>query len=154
MSSTRLFALLLQCIPLLGVVAFIAGALWAGILFSVSWLSGRARWMADGTEVGSLAMTLNRRWATPCLVVSLVSAMLWICTLPQRALSEPWLFGLAAALVALLLVHSSVLSRAARVARGSVSATRGEGLRRFVLVVSLAVLTTLVGLRGLPLSWP
>jgi hypothetical protein len=147
MSSTRLFALLVQCLPMLGVLAFIAGALWAGILFSVSWLSGRARWMADGTEVGGLAIMLNRRWATPCLVVSLASAFLWIYAQPQGLADERWLFGLGAALAVLLLVHSSVLHRAVRIANGSVTATRGEGLRRLVLVLSLTVVTALVGLR-------
>ena len=43
MSSTPLFAALARCLPMLGVIAFIALALWAGTLFSVSWLSGRAR---------------------------------------------------------------------------------------------------------------
>jgi hypothetical protein len=147
MSSTRLFDLLLHCTPMLGVVAFIAGALWAGILFSVSWLSGRARWMADGMEVGTLALTLNRRWATPFLVLSLTSAFLWMYALPPGAFNQGLFMGVGAALLVLLLVHSSVRSRAARVASGSVSATRGEGMHRVVLVLSLAVLTTLVGLR-------
>jgi hypothetical protein len=147
MSSTRLFVLLLQCLPVLGLVALIAGALWAGVLFSVSWLSGRARWMADGAEVGGLAMMLNRRWATPCLLVSLTSALLWIYAQPRGAADARWLPGLAAALAALLLVHSRVLNRAVRVANGSVAATRGEGLRRLILVLSLTAFTALVGLR-------
>ena len=147
MSSTPLFALAVRCLPMLGVIALIAGALWAGILFSVSWLSGRARWMADGVEVGTLALTLNRRWATPCLVVSLSSAFLWMWALPPGTLNEGLLMGVGAALLALLLVHSNVRSRAVRIANGSVSATRGEGVRRLLLVLSLTVLTTLVGLR-------
>jgi hypothetical protein len=151
MSSTRLVSLLADCVPMLGVVAFIAGALWAGILFSVSWLSGRARWMADGTEIGSLAISLNRRWATPCLAVCLMSACLWIYSLPRGLLPESSILGLGMALVVLLLVHSNVAVRASRVAHGSVSATRREGLRRFFLVVSLTVLTAVLGLR---LVWP
>jgi len=35
-------------------------ALWTGTLFSVSWLTGRARMMADGPEVG-LAQPTRRR---------------------------------------------------------------------------------------------
>jgi hypothetical protein len=143
--------LLTQCVPLLGVVALIAGALWAGILFSVSWLSGRARWMADGAEVGSLAATLNRRWAIPCLVVSVTSAFLWLYSLPQGTIGDARLVGLGIAMAALVLLHSSVLIRASRVARGVASATRGEGMRRFMLVLSLAAFTTLAGLQ---LVWP
>ncbi len=148
MESTRAFLLLEQCQPLLGVVAFIAGALWAGILFSVSWLSGRTRWMADGTEIGSLAIALNRRWGTPCEVVFLSAGFLWAYTRPAGAvLDVPWAIGLSVALAALLVVHWRVRGRALRVAGGNTSATRGEGMSRLALVLSLAALTTLVGLR-------
>ncbi|HEY8086791.1 MAG TPA: hypothetical protein VIF09_03080, partial [Polyangiaceae bacterium] len=68
MSSTPLGVFLQQCTPLLAAAAFLSLCLWVGVLFSVSWLSGRARWMADGTEVGELAAALNRRWAIPCFV--------------------------------------------------------------------------------------
>jgi hypothetical protein len=147
MASTRAFVLLMQCLPLLGVVALVAGALWTGVLFSVSWLSGRARWMADGTEVGQLALTLNRRWATPCLVVCLVSVFLWVSTFPAGTLDLASMWGIGAGLLALVLIHTNVVSRASRVSRGSSSATRGEGVRRLLLVVSLAAVTTIVGLR-------
>jgi hypothetical protein len=50
-------------------------------------------------------------------------------------------------MLGLLLLHSSVEHRAVRISRGNVSATRGEGVRRLMLVLSLAVLITLVGLR-------
>ena len=132
---------------MLGVVAFVAGSLWTGILFSVSWLSGRARWMADGSDLGNLAVSLNRRWATPCLVVCLASVSLWIWTQPAGAVDLASMWGLGAAMFALLLLHSSVEHRAVRISRGNVSATRGEGVRRLMLVLSLAVLITLVGLR-------
>jgi hypothetical protein len=147
MNTTRAFALLQEFLPVLGVVALITGALWAGILFSVSWLSGRARWMADGTEVGTLALALDRRWATPCLVACIASALAWACVTPSWLPGGPWLIGLGALLLVLVALHSSVSTRALRVARGSVSATRGEGLRRLMLVVSLAAVTALVGLR-------
>jgi hypothetical protein len=147
MTSTRAFALLHQCLPLLGVVAFVAGALWVGILFSVSWLSGRARWMADGTELGSLALSLNRRWATPLLIVCLASGSLWVFMVPAGSLDLPWASGLGGTILALLIVHSSVVARAMGVSRGSLRATHGEGVRRLLLVISLAALTILVGLR-------
>jgi len=147
MASTRAFELLRNCLPMLGVVAFVAGSLWTGILFSVSWLSGRARWMADGSDLGLLALSLNRRWATPCLVVCLASVTLWIWTQPPGAVDLASMWGLGAAMLVLLLLHSSVEHRAVRISRGYVSATRGEGVRRLMLVLSLAVLITLVGLR-------
>jgi len=149
--STPLFAAIVKCLPMLAVIALIAGALWAGTLFSASWLSGRARWMADATEAGTLAMSLNRRRATPCLLVSLASAVLWVWAQPHAVPDQAWLLGVGFAVVAALAVHSTVLIRTARVARGSIVATRGEGVRRFVLVLTLALLTTLVGGR---IVWP
>jgi hypothetical protein len=147
MSSTTLGIFLAHCTPLLGVVALICGALWVGILFSVSWLSGRARWMADNAQVGMLALALNRRWATPCLVVSLATACLWLSTVPNGLLQTPWIVGAGAALVAMLLVHTSVAARTRHIARGSVSATRGEGMRRLFLVLSLVMFAAIVTFR-------
>jgi hypothetical protein len=132
--------------PVLGAVAFIALALWVGVLFSVSWLCGRARWSADGSEPGKLAESLGRRWATPSLVVSIASGLLWIGTMPTIIpVGEVWRVGLGCALGAMLVVHFSVSMRARRVASGNVQATQGEAARRFALVLSLTALTMLIG---------
>ncbi|MGH7296455.1 MAG: hypothetical protein ACRELB_16075, partial [Polyangiaceae bacterium] len=61
-----------------------------------------------------------------------------------------WLAGVAAVVVALIVVHSSVALRARRVARVSVSATRGEGRRRLLLVLSMGLLAALISLRLRP----
>lgn len=144
MQSTLLYALLQRCIPALPVIAATAAALWLGIVFSVSWLSGRARWMADGCEIGSMAVTLSRRWGRTMLVVSLASAIAWIATLGFGLVSEEWCVEAAGVVLVLVLIHAGVDARAVRVSRGSVRATRGEGVRRAALVLSLAALTALV----------
>jgi hypothetical protein len=148
MSSTRAFVLLEQCTPLLAIMALLAGALWLGVLFSVSWLSGRARLAADGAEMGHLAVSLNRIWAMPLLLVSSLSGAAWIWTHPAP-LALPWLSGLGVVFLVLLGLHSIVARRATRVANGSLRATRGEGARRLALVVSMAALTSLVTLHVL-----
>ena len=144
MSSTPLGLLVQQCIPLLGVVALLSLSLWVGVLFSVSWLSGRARSMADGAEVGQLAAALDRRWAMPSIVASFATACLWVYVAPSARPGGTSLVALVGALLVLLAVHSSVSRRAAQVARGSIRATRGEGVRRLLLVLSLATIAALV----------
>jgi hypothetical protein len=126
---------------LLGVVAVVAGALWAGTLFAVSWLCGRARWRADSREIGALAVELNRRWATRCFVVGAVCALGWVGAAPSGTMEPYRVGGVGAGVLALVLLHGSVAQRAKRIADGSMRAARGEGLRRFALVLSLAMLT-------------
>jgi hypothetical protein len=147
MSSTPLGLLVQRCIPLLGVVALLSLSLWVGVLFSVSWLSGRARWMADGAEVGQLATSLDRRWAMPSIAASFATACLWVYAAPGASPGGASLIALVAALLVLLAVHSSVSRRAAQVARGRIGATRGEGVRRLLLVLSLATIAALVTFR-------
>lgn len=143
MMDTRAFALIAQCTPALAVLAALAAALWTGVLFSVSWLSGRARWSADGAELGQLAVTLNRRWATPLLCVALLSGLGWVLVTAQPV-PLPMMAGAGVGIAVLLALHSSVSTRAYRVAHGSLRATQGEGARRFALVLSLAALSAVL----------
>jgi hypothetical protein len=152
MTSTPLYAFVVRWLPDIAIVAaVISGALWTGVLFSVSWLSGRARWMADGVEVGSLALTLSRRWGTPLLTLCMASALVWVGVQQDATLQQggAWLLGLGGMVLVLLLLHATVDHRAMRVSRGSVRATQGEGMRRLALIMSLAALAALVGFQ-----WP
>jgi hypothetical protein len=132
----------------LSTMSFVAFcAFWTGTLFSVSWLTGHARMMADGPEIAGLALKLFRRWAAPLLVMSLVSGFVWLAGGPAERLRARWVYGVLAALCALLFLHAAVGSRAQRVVRGSVRATRGEVARRIGLVVSFCALIALAALR-------
>lgn len=129
-------------------MAFVACCgLWTGTLFSVSWLTGRARMMADGPEVGGLALTLFRRWAAPLFVVSFFTGFVWLAGGPADRLRAHWVYGIVGAMVALLLLHVVVGSRARRVVRGSVRAAQGEVIRRVALVVSFGAIIALAALR-------
>jgi len=133
---------------LLVAMSFVAAcALWTGMLFSVSWLTGRARMMADGPELASLALTLYRRWATPLLVLSLLSGFAWLACAPNERLRAHWVYGIMAAIVAMLALHATVGSRAERVARGSMRATQGEAFRRVALLVSFGAIIAFAALR-------
>jgi hypothetical protein len=138
-----------QLAPMLAVLALVVGALWVGTLFAASWLCGRSRFAADPTELGTLAVALNRRWTTPFLFVSVTSAAAWLCLLPNGALSTRWLYVVCVAILSLVFIHTSVRRRATRIASGSVSAIRGEALMRVALVVSVAVVVALGSVRAM-----
>jgi uncharacterized membrane protein len=137
-----------RCMPLLATFFFAASALWMGTLFSVSWLSGRAKMMADGPEIGSLAVSLYRRWATPSMLVSMGAGVGWLAEAPSEGLRAHWVYGIVAAVLALVGLHNAVGGRARRVGRGSLNATRGEGVRRLALLVSFGAIVALASLRG------
>jgi hypothetical protein len=133
---------------LLAALAFVAScSLWTGTLFCVSWLSGRARMMADGPEVGGLALSLFRRWATPLFVASFFACFAWLAGGPADRLRAHWVYGIVGAMAALLALHVVVGSRARRIVRGSVRAAEGEAIRRVALVVSFGAIIALAALR-------
>jgi hypothetical protein len=105
--------------PLLAALALLSSALWIGTLFSVSWLSGRARMMADAPEIGRLALALFRRWTLTSLMVSLASTAAWWVGQDGLGAVRPGnaaVAGACAAGLLLLIVHLSVGARAKRVA--------------------------------------
>ena len=130
-------------------VTFVAAcALWTGTLLSVSWLTGRARMMADGQEVGGLALALYRRWAVPLLGASLVAGFVSLMGGPADRLRAHWVYGIVGAMVASMALHRLVGSRARRVVRGSVRASKGEAVRRLALLLSFGTIVALAALRA------
>ena len=102
--------------PFLLAVAVISGALCLGTLFAVSWLAGRARWMADAPEIARLALSLFSRWTVPCFFVSTATAMAWLEGAHPERIHDPIVMGAAFATLVLVLVHVKVASRARRIA--------------------------------------
>jgi hypothetical protein len=147
MHSTLAAFLLERSLPVLGAAAFVTLSLWIGTLFAVSWLSGHARWMADDTDVGRLAVALCRRWATPFLWAFVVLCVAIVLVAPDRSFGGAQLLAVGFTLAAMLAVHVSIWRRATRVESGSVRAARGEGMRRLALVLSLLTLLAVVGFR-------
>ena len=129
-------------------IAFVAScSLWTATRFCVSWLTGRARMMADGPEVAGLALSLYRRWAGPLFAASFVTGFASLAGGPADRLRAHWVYGIAAAMVAIVALHLVVGSRARRVVRGSVRASEGEAFRRVALVVSFGAIIALAALR-------
>jgi hypothetical protein len=129
----------------------VAGALWIGTLFSVSWLSGCATMMADGPEIGRVAVSLFRRWTVPSLLVCLMAGLALLSEIQLRHASLPrgdWPYAIALVAIPLLALHVTVGKRAKWVARGHIDAVRGEGMRRLALVLSLGAVVALATLRA------
>ena len=129
----------------------VAGALWIGTLFSVSWLSGCATMMADGPEIGRVALSLFRRWTVPSLFVCMLAGFAWLAAIELRGASVVrgnWPLGVVLVAMPLLALHVTVGRRAKRVARGNIDAVRGEGIRRFALVLSLGAVVVLATMRA------
>ena len=133
---------------MLAAVAFVAScSLWTGTLFCVSWLTGRARMMADGPEIGRLAVTLHRRWAHPLGIATFVTGFISVMGGPSERLRAHWIYGIAAAVAALVALDVAVGSRAKRVVRGSLRASEGEAMRRVAIVLSFGAIIALAALR-------
>jgi hypothetical protein len=133
----------------LAILCVAASALWIGTLFSVSWLSGRARMMADAQEIGHLGLQLFRRWTVSSLLVSLAAGGAWLAAAPAERAWPHWLYGVAAAVLWLVALTVAVGQRARRIEAGNVvEAAKGEGMRRFALLVSVCALVALATLRS------
>jgi hypothetical protein len=94
--------------------------------------------MADAPEIGRLALQLFRRWTVPSLIVSLVAGAAWCALVAQEHQQPLWLGGVALAGLALVGLNVTVARRASQLARGISDSTRGEGARRFALLVSIS----------------
>jgi hypothetical protein len=129
--------------PILATLCVIANALCTGTLFSVSWLCGKAR-MANGPEIGRLAMQLFRRWTVPSLIVCLLSGGGWSGLVAQEHPQAYRLYGMALAGLALVGLNVTVGRRASQLVRGGAESTRGEGARRFALLLSVWAVVALV----------
>jgi uncharacterized membrane protein len=134
--------------PILASALVVAGALWLGTLFAVSWFSGCARMMADGPEIGRLALSLFRRWTMPSLLVAIAAGIGWLALAPAAKPRAHWMDLIAILIVPLLALHVAVGARARRVAEGRIEAVSGEGIRRLALVLSMGVLAALATFRS------
>lgn len=121
----------------------VLAGLWIGTLFSVSWLSGSARMMADAPEIGRLARSLFRRWTVPSLVGTLAAGAAWVIATLGAPPPGRWIYPAVVGGVILVWFHFSVGRRASRVVQGSVQAARGEGFQRFALLLSVVALVAL-----------
>jgi hypothetical protein len=126
-------------------VAFVAACgLWTGTLLSVSWLTGRARMMADGQRSGA-SLSRCSVGGRSLLVASVVAG--FVSLVGVRPIRAHWVYGIVGAMVC---EHRAPrrrrLARQARRA-GSVRASEGEAIRRVALVLSFGAILALAALR-------
>jgi hypothetical protein len=80
----------------------------------------------------------------PSLAVSLGTGAAWCASLTRV---HPWLYGVALAGLAMIGLNMTVGQRASSLARGISDAGRGEGARRFALLVSVLAAVALAVFR-------
>jgi putative membrane protein len=129
-------ARLVTTLPVLLVAAHVlANVVWIGALLSVATLISRARFMADPSELGSLARRVHWQLAVPGFLASVGVGVWRIVLAPETYAHLPWFhvkIGLAFVVVVL---HHVIGGRARRLADGQAKAARGIG--------AVAVLTLL-----------
>jgi serine/threonine protein kinase len=133
--------------PFFATIWIVANSLCIGTLFSASWLCGRAAMMADAPEIGRLALQLFRRWTVPSLIVSLVAGAAFCTLVAEEHQQNLWLYGVGLAALALVGLTVTVAQRAGRLAQGIGDPARGEGARRFALLVSVSAAIALAALQ-------
>ncbi|HEY3817975.1 MAG TPA: hypothetical protein VGL81_12430 [Polyangiaceae bacterium] len=104
--------------PLMGALAIVAGGLCAGTLASVSWIAHRARWMADGPEIGRLALELFYRRTLPFLFLGLAGGTACLYGVGLRSLQTSTSVGVSAAAGLLVMLVIVVAWRARKASTG------------------------------------
>jgi putative membrane protein len=113
-------------LPLALVTAhLLANLVWIGALLAVCLLVGAAPLRADPTDTGSLARRVHVRLAMPAFLASLGTGVWRIALEPAGYAHMPWLHAKLGFVLAIIIVHHTIGSRAKRVADGRVRAAQG-----------------------------
>jgi putative membrane protein len=121
-------ARLVTTLPVILVAAHVlANIVWIGALLSVATLAGRAPFVADPSELGSLARRVYWRLAMPGFLASLGAGVARIALAPQMYAHLPWFHAKLAIALAVVVLHHIIGGRARRVANGNADAGRGLG---------------------------
>ena len=113
-----------------------ANVVWIGSILSAGWLTGRARLMADGAEVGRLARGIYLRFAVPGFVLSFVAGLARLLVAPGTYMRMHWMHGKLFFVVGVIALHHIIGARTKRVAKGDTAA--GKGVPIFTIALLLA----------------
>src|SRR5215469_749596 len=98
----------------------LANVVWIGSLLAECVLLGRARFMADGAEVGALARRVHTRLAVPSFLASFGFGVARIAGDPRLYLHLPWMHVKLLFAAGVIVLHHVVGARARRVAGGAI----------------------------------
>lgn len=128
----------------------LANVVWIGALLSECLLLGRARFMADGAEVGGLARRLHTRLAVPAFLASFAFGVARIANDPRLYLHLPWMHVKLAFAAGVIVLHHVIGARARRVAGGAVAEGSGGPFIGAVVFLCAAVAVLLGVAKELP----
>jgi putative membrane protein len=113
----------------------LGNVLWIGALLSVVTVAGRARWVADPSEIGALARRIHTRIAVPGFLLSFVAGTGRLLLAPGVYLHLPWMHVKLTLAAVVIVLHHVIGARVRRVAQGATRAAPGVGvLGVFVLL--------------------
>ena len=115
-------------IPALIPFLLLATGLWAGALLCVGFLARRARFMADGPEIGRIGLSIFRRSAWPALLASCAAGAACFAYSPRAYVHERSFYVVTALAAVMIALHVRVGAKAKRVADGDVRAMKGRGV--------------------------
>jgi putative membrane protein len=104
----------------------LANIVWIGALLCETVLLGRAPWLADPAEAGTLARHLHTRLAIPGFLASLAAGLARLVPARHLYAGMPWMYAKLGFAVVVILLHHVIGARARRVAGGNVQAARGS----------------------------
>jgi uncharacterized membrane protein len=117
----------------------IANVVWIGALLAECLLLGRARFMADGAEVGALARRVHTQLAVPAFLGSFACGFARIAADPRLYLHLPWMHVKLAFAAGVIVLHHMAGARSRRVAGGAIQEGRRGPLIGAVVFLCAAV---------------
>jgi uncharacterized membrane protein len=136
--------------PALLALHVVANLVWIGAILSVSMLLGRARFMADPTDVGLLARRVYGRLAAPAFGVSFLAGVGRYVLGAGAYLHMPWLHAKLGFALVVIMLHHVLGARTRAVAGGASQAGRGSVLLGFVLFACASAAGALGVLKMIP----
>lgn len=124
-----------------------ANLVWIGSILAVAWLCGRARLVADGTEVGRYARGIYMRFAVPGFLFGVGAGVARLLVQSSAYLHAHWMHGKLLLAVVLIGLHHVVGAKAKRIARADTDAETGTGWLSIGIVLAAAGAVVLVVMR-------
>jgi uncharacterized membrane protein len=128
----------------------VANVVWIGALLSECLLLGRARFMADGAEIGGLARRVHTRLAVPGFVASFAFGVARIADDPRLYLHLPWMHVKLAFAAGVIVLHHVIGARSRRVAGGAIQDGNGSPFIGAIVFLCAAVAVLLGVAKQLP----
>jgi putative membrane protein len=105
--------------PALVAAHVLANMIWIGALLAEAMLLGRARFMADGAEVGGLARRIHVRLAVPAFVTSFTFGLARFVMGIAAYAHMPWMHAKLTFALGVIVLHHILGARAKRAAAGT-----------------------------------